>query len=270
MYVIMPITVDVTAGAEPCRFVFAKQGDNGIRVLRVTLNNGGRRLEIPEGIQPVLQIQEVDGTLVTLSGVSSGQWADFVLTSHALAAEGELQLEVQLLEGETVVTSGRFQIVVDPQLVSNEEIQASAAYNALAEALVQAETATAEAKAAKQAVVDAQSALIHAIERTQGVIQNANDAAERLYEIADEVGAALTRIEMELDRYVLRTELTPLDQRLTETSGSIQALEGEVNQKVDAEEGKGLSSNDFTDVYKQKLEQLVEAMKARFGEHIFD
>lgn len=42
----------------------------------------------------------------------------------------------------------------------------------------------------------------------------------------------------------------------TEIKASITAINTEVNNKVDKEEGKGLSSNDFTDTLKEKLENL--------------
>ena len=37
----------------------------------------------------------------------------------------------------------------------------------------------------------------------------------------------------------------------------IENLENSISDKVDAEQGKGLSTNDFTDEYKVKLDELM-------------
>lgn len=52
-----------------------------------------------------------------------------------------------------------------------------------------------------------------------------------------------------MGRYLERTDLLPLWEKIK------QALAG----KVSAEEGKGLSSNNFTDEYKNKLDNMSES-----------
>lgn len=62
-----------------------------------------------------------------------------------------------------------------------------------------------------------------------------------------------------MSRYLERTDLLPLWEKIKKM----------LSDKVSSEEGKGLSSNDFTDEYKEKLDSLSDSF-GMFSFHIDD
>lgn len=133
------------------------------------------------------------------------------------------------------------------------------------EATAEAKEAAVDAHQAAQDVTTAKEETERATERANEAATNANDAWERAITAAEqaedatmsakdalgEVNASLEEFDSQRHNYVQNDTFTETFDRV------VAAIDWIENNKVDKVHGKGLSTNDFTDEYKQKVEEFA-------------
>ena len=125
MQVTIPVTLDVGCGTVRQRIV-AHQFDNETRILAVTLTNGGMRMTIPETVTAVLSCRKPDDTYTqTIGTVLEDGGAAFTLSGNTLSVPGTVRAEVQIRDGDKLLTSAEFEIRVPPQVVEDGLIESS-------------------------------------------------------------------------------------------------------------------------------------------------
>ncbi len=137
MQVTIPITLDVGCGTVRQR-IAAHQFDNETRILAVTLTNGGMRITIPKTVMAVLSCRKPDDTYTqTVGTVLEDGGAAFTLSGNTLAVPGLVRAEVQIRDGDKLLTSAEFEIRVMPAVISNDVIESAEQFDVLSELIKQ-------------------------------------------------------------------------------------------------------------------------------------
>ncbi len=169
MEIIQSIALDFAQNATQAT-VFAKQYDKDTRKIEITPLNNGSPYTIDTDVTARLQMTKNDGTTVINNAEISSGKITVVLTAQALTAAGTAVAEIGLYKGSTLLSSQTFYIDVQKGAYDKDAPESSDEYNALVEALGEAEQATATAEAAS--------------ERAEAAVDSANTAIETARTVA--------------------------------------------------------------------------------------
>lgn len=150
------ITLDLQ---RPCNHgaVTVKKGDTH-RTLRLRLLSGGRPYKITEDCYAVFTAQKPDGTVLYNSCAREGNTLLYRLTPQTTAAAGVLECEIKLYgPSDALITSAAFTLTVEDTVYTegDEAITSTGEATALTQLISQATTASAEAKAVAEELLQA-------------------------------------------------------------------------------------------------------------------
>lgn len=280
-----------------------KEGDTG-RVLHITLTEDGDIFDIPDGCVAVFTALKPDGKIVFNDCVIDGNEITYTVTGQSTAITGKHDCELRLYgAGNTILTSPRFTIIVHPAAYA-DRIESTDEYNALNNLIYEASSklqngdfipklsvgqvitlspgsmATAEitgtveepvlnfaipqgAEGQAEATVPDSALSETSTKPVQNVVitralKNLMEALSS-HEENTENPHSVTAEHVGLGR----VNNTSDDEKPISTAqqAALNALD---NAKVDKMAGKGLSANDFTDDYKNKLDG-IEAGANKFS-----
>lgn len=120
------ITLDVSGG-ERLFLVSAKQGDKKTRYIRITLTNGGNKIEIPEDYLAIANIKKPDQHYCWNHCEIEDGKAVVELTSQALAVPGtgHCDLEIRNTENTVVLSSQAFELEIEASMRNESAIESS-------------------------------------------------------------------------------------------------------------------------------------------------
>ena len=179
------LTIDVFK-QEQFQYIHAKQYDHCARQLVITPTANGEPLTIPETATAVFRCLKHDGTSVMDPATvdATAGTITFELTDQALACEGMARADVSLIDGENIISTLTFFILVDKAAMSNEQIastneflfivQTAAEVKANAQA---AEEAAERAAGSETAAADAKQAAENAATAAAGLANSAYGSA---------------------------------------------------------------------------------------------
>lgn len=272
-----------------------KQGDTG-RVLYITLMENGDIFNIPEGCVAVFTALKPDGTIIFNDCEINGNEITYSTTAQTAIVSGKVDCELRLYgEGNTLITSPHFTIFVHPtvyadQIESKDEVNTLT--NLISEASAKLENGDFIPKISVGSVATLPAGSAATVEMTGtaeapvfnfGIPQGPQGQAESL--IPDtELSLNSTKpvqnkvITEELNKQkaaaenhsgntsnphkVTKQQLglgnvdNTSDMNKPVSTAQKAAIDAVKNAKVDKATGKGLSSNDFTNDYKEKLDGI--------------
>ena len=272
-----------------------KQGDTG-RLLYITLTENGDIFNIPQNCVAVFTALKPDGTIIFNDCEINGNEIVYTHTAQTAAVAGKVDCELRLYgAGDTLITSPNFTIFVHPT-VYFDQIESKDEVNTLANLISEANTkltngdfipkvsiGTVETlpagRAAKVELAGTPEAPVFNFGIPQGEYGQ-GEASIPDTELSEEstrtvqnrvVTQALNKQKADIVKHeeskenpheVSKKQLglenvdNTADKDKPISEAQAEAFEALDNAKVDKEEGKGLSSNDFTDEYKEKLDGI--------------
>lgn len=94
--------------------VFAKQGDNNMRVVAVSLYNDGKAYKVPGGYAVNVSAKKPDGKSVYNPATEvAGNVAYITLTQQMLAVHGIVSAEIEVVRGADTLKTEKWQINVE-------------------------------------------------------------------------------------------------------------------------------------------------------------
>lgn len=272
-----------------------KQGDTG-RLLYITLTENGDIFNIPQNCVAVFTALKPDGTIIFNDCEIIGNEIVYTHTAQTAAVAGKVDCELRLYgAGNTLLTSPHFTIFVHPtvyadQIESKDEVNtltaliseanrklangdfvpkvsigtvetlpagraASVSIAGTPEAPVfnfgipqgeygQGEASIPDTELSTESTRTVQNRVIaQALNEQKAALENHEDSKENPHDVSKKQ-LGLENVDNTSDK----------DKPISEAQA--KALEDLDDAKVDKEEGKGLSSNDFTDEYKEKLDGI--------------
>ena len=139
------------------RRIFAKQLDRGSRFLKIQLMKDGLPCPLPEGAVVRISAKKPDGNFVLNDCSVENEWIFAELTEQMLAVPGEVRAEIQLYEGEALLTSASFSICVRSSVISGDALESTYECSALLHALETIDNSVQAADTALEKAVQAQS-----------------------------------------------------------------------------------------------------------------
>lgn len=259
-----------------------KQGDTG-RVLYITLTENGDIFNIPQNCVAVFTALKPDGTIIFNDCEINGNEIVYTHTAQTAAVTGKVDCELRLYgAGNTLITSPHFTIFVHPT-VYFDQIESKDEVNTLTGLISEASTklangdfipklgigevktlpagsmATVEMSGTAEAPIlnfaipqgpEGQAATN--IPDTQLSLDSTNPVQNRVITQAFIDQAEETERALETKADAEETE------KALETKADAEETEKALGTKVPKEDGKGLSTNDYTNEEKEKLEGIAE------------
>lgn len=150
--ILQKIKVDFARAGIPPR-VFAKQGDNNMRVVAVSLYNNGEPYEIPAGYDVKVRAKKPDGKGVYNPATEvAGNIAYITLTQQMLAVQGVVSAEIEVAHDADILKTEKWQINVEECANPENQIESSDEYKTIQELLDETKAAkNAAAKSAQEA-----------------------------------------------------------------------------------------------------------------------
>lgn len=256
-------------------YLTMKQGDTG-RSLFITLSNKGEPYEIADGCIAVFSAKKPDGNIIFNNCTIENNVIHYTVTPQTTTAVGELDCEIRLYNGDSLITSPRFTALVNPAVYPDNEIiesvtevttltgligEANALINGVNAKLdngdfvpkISVGTVT-TLPAGSNATVEITGTGTEPVFNF-GIPQGDEGQAESLIPDA-ELSLESTK---PVQNKVITEKVNAIDESietLAETTG--EAIEELDNAKVEKETGKALSTNDFTNEYKAKLDGIED------------
>lgn len=179
-----------------------QRNDTG-RKFEITLSDNGKIYQIGEGCIAVFTATKPDGSILYnhCEIVDNTIVFDLLKNPQATAVEGEVKCEIRVYGADgALITSPRFDIVVDKTLYSDSSIESSSEFSALTQAIVANINATQAAEDAVEkakedvdkAVSDAESAVSKAVSDAKAAVDEAVAKAE------DDVDKAVEQSEKDV------------------------------------------------------------------------
>ena len=268
-----------------------KQGDTG-RVLYITLTENGDIFNIPQNCVAVFTALKPDGTIIFNDCEINGNEIVYTHTAQTAAVTGKVDCELRLYgAGNTLITSPHFTIFVHPT-VYFDQIESKDEVNTLTNLISEANTKLANGEFIPKISIGSVSTLpagsaasvevsgtAEAPVLNFGIPQGEQGQAESLIPdtalstesvkpvqnrvIALAVNELIEALEEHWDskenpHEVTKTQvgLSEVDNTSDEDKPISKAQQEALDDKVGKEDGKGLSSNDFTDELKEKLDGI--------------
>lgn len=183
-------TIEVTRRGIPPR-IDAVQGDTGRQIAFVISD-----MAVPDTAAAKVYLLKPDGHHVyndgTLSTVDGLTTVTVPLTSQALAAVGRATGQVQLLDGESLVTSFDFLVEIVPARADGEAVESTNEFLGLVGATNAANQAAEDANTAAEAANQAKTGADAAAKAAQQATTKANTAATAAQKAKTDADAAAT------------------------------------------------------------------------------
>lgn len=192
------------------------------RELYISLSDGGMPYIIEEGILASLQIKRPSGEAITgFCTIEKNTTIKFAFEQNPAVTveEGIHDCSVILANGENIIASARFSMVVSARVIDSDDINISDADKNILDAYLQkvasydaAETGRANAEKERKDNED-QRKIDEDIRKlaSEEAVKNANDAADRANEVAD-----LLQEKLESTNYYTKSETdTKIDERIS-------------------------------------------------------
>ena len=113
MQAIQRLTLDVNS-TDSYKYVYGIQFDNKSRILIIKLEESGKPFTPPPKCTAMFRCLKPDGTSVLNSAIINSDGTIIAeLTNQVLAVKGEVEADISLIEGETVLSSATFKIEVE-------------------------------------------------------------------------------------------------------------------------------------------------------------
>lgn len=239
-------------------YLTMKQGDTG-RSLFITLSNKGQPYEIEDGCIAVFAAKKPDGNIIFNNCVIENNIIHYEVTPQTSAAVGELACEIQLYKNGKLISSPCFATLVNPAVYPESElIESVTEVNTLAELLSYAQTMLINGgfipKLSVGSVETLPAGSFATVEITGtgeapvlnfGIPQGIQGQAEHLIPDTE----LLVDSTKPVQNRAIALKFADVEENIAENAAAIAT-------KVGKENGKGLSANDFTDAYKQKLDGI--------------
>lgn len=230
-----------------------KKGDTA-RELLITLTENGKPYLTGEDCRAVFTARKADGNYLYNECEIKDNTVKYVFTEQTAAAEGVMQCEIALYGADgALITSPCFDICVDGTVYNGDEIVSSPEADALKEATEKAEEATEKAEAAAQS----------AEEKIKQLDVDLSGKQDKFGEVNFGVGTGIKLIGD--SSYVIYRQKNGDPARVKGAApaelddfANKQYVDKKLDGKVDKEDGKGLSSNDYTDEDKALLQSAVQ------------
>ena len=154
--ILQKINLDFARAGIPPR-VFAKQGDNNMRVVAVSLYNDGKAYKVPGGYAVNVSAKKPDGKSVHNPATEvAGNVAYITLTQQMLAMHGIVSAEIEVVRGPDTLKTEKWQINVEECANPENQVESTDEYKTIQQLL--AETEAAKTAAAASASAAAKSA----------------------------------------------------------------------------------------------------------------
>lgn len=149
------LTIDIYK-QEQFQYIHAVQYDHCARQLVVTPTANGEPLTIPSTATAVFRCLKHDGTSVVNPATvdASAGTITFELTDQALACEGMARADVSIIDGETILSTLTFFIMVEKAATSSEQIQSSNEFLYIVQVAGEVEGYTERAEAAAESAAE--------------------------------------------------------------------------------------------------------------------
>ena len=250
--------------------VHCSQYDVGARIIHFRLFNGTYAFTIPDGVTANIRGAKPDGNVFEYPMEVSNKAGvvSVALTDQMTVVAGEVICEIVLLKGGEVIGTANFKLVVEPSPIdmgqfSDSDIPAIVTLmngGEIGQVLTWVETGAAWTWAGKgdmtKAVYDTNN---------DGVVDNAEmvnghtvarDVLEDEY-TNDQIDNALSdKVDKEDGKGLSTNDFTDTAKNKLNDLPTKSELDSSLANKVDKETGKGLSTNDFTDEAESKLDAL--------------
>ncbi len=179
--ILQKINLDFARAGIPPR-VFAKQGDNNMRVVAVSLYNDGKAYKVPGGYAVNVSAKKPDGKSVYNPATEvAGNVAYITLTQQMLAVRGIVSAEIEVVRGADTLKTEKWQINVEECANPENQIESTDEYKTIQQLLAETEAAK---TAAAQAAADAKKVI------DEGV----NDKLQQMQKIQTDVTAKADKV----------------------------------------------------------------------------
>lgn len=189
--ILQKINLDFARAGIPPR-VFAKQGDNNMRVVAVSLYNDGKAYKAPGGYAVNVSAKKPDGKSVYNPATEvAGNVAYITLTQQMLAVRGIVSAEIEVVRGADTLKTEKWQINVEECANPENQIESTDEYKTIQQLL--AETEAAKAAAATSASAAAKSAQ-EAADAKKAIDEGVNDKLQQMQKIQTDVTAKADKV----------------------------------------------------------------------------
>lgn len=189
--ILQKINLDFARAGIPPR-VFAKQGDNNMRVVAVSLYNNGKAYKVPGGYAVNVSAKKPDGKSVYNPATEvAGNVAYITLTQQMLAVHGIVSAEIEVVRGPDTLKTEKWQINVEECANPENQVESTDEYKTIQQLLAETEAAkTAAAASASAAAKSAQEAAAAKKVIDEGV----NDKLQQMQKIQTDVTAKADKV----------------------------------------------------------------------------
>ena len=133
--ILQKINLDFARAGIPPR-VFAKQGDNNMRVVAVSLFNDGKAYKIPAGYTVNVSAKKPDGKSVYNPATEvAGNVAYITLTQQMLAVRGIVSAEIEVVRGADTLKTEKWQINVEECANPENQVESTDEYKTIQQLL---------------------------------------------------------------------------------------------------------------------------------------
>lgn len=197
--VIQKISLDVSRAGIPPR-VFAKQGDNNLRVVAATLYDNGKAYNVPSGYKANIRAKKPDGKSIYNPAEEVTQNVVYItLTQQILAADGIVTADIEITDGSNTIKTERWQICVEAAACNDSDVgstdEAKTIQQLVADAEASKTAAANSASAAAKSAKEAKEAAAQAAADAKKVIdEGVNDKLQQMQKIQQDVTAKATQV----------------------------------------------------------------------------
>lgn len=141
-------------------FIAVKKGDTA-RVLEITLTDGGKPYEIQSDCAAVFSATKPDGSLIYNACTIENNKIVYQLTEQTVSLVGTMPVEIKLYGGDGgLITSPCFLMIVEGVVyASDDDIESTAEFSALTQAMSRIEAVIDELEGYDQRLADAEGAI---------------------------------------------------------------------------------------------------------------
>ena len=192
--ILQKINLDFARAGIPPR-VFAKQGDNNMRVVAVSLYNDGKAYKVPGGYAVNVSAKKPDGKSVYNPATEvAGNVAYITLTQQMLAVRGIVSAEIEVVRGADTLKTEKWQINVEECANPENQVESTDEYKTIQQLLAETEAAkTAAAESASAAAKSAQEAKDAAAQAAADA-KKVNDKLQQMQKIQTDVTAKADKV----------------------------------------------------------------------------
>lgn len=197
--VIQKISLDVSRAGIPPR-VFAKQGDNNLRVVAASLYDNGKAYTVPGGYKANIRAKKPDGKSIYNPAEEVTQNVVYItLTQQILAADGIVTADIEITDGSNTIKTERWQICVEAAACNDSDVgstdEAKTIQQLVADAEASKTAAANSASAAAKSAKEAKEAAAQAAADAKKVIgEGVNDKLQQMQKIQQDVTAKATQV----------------------------------------------------------------------------